>query len=233
MSTHLYRWFRLYAVIGLVAIAAPSALSEEATLRGFTRDEVPKQKEWEEKLRAVPRPDNIREYMRICSQEPHHAGGPGSKKVAEFILSKYESWGLDAWIEEHEAFMPMPTERLLELIHPQTYRARLTESAIPDDEDTSDADQLPSFNAYSADGDVTGELVYVNYGIPEDYVQLAEMGIDVEGKIVIARYGRSWRGIKAKLAQENGAIGCLIYSDPKEDGYYPGDVYPEGLTGAL
>lgn len=228
MSTHLYRWYPLIAVLSLLAIAAPRVLSEEVTLRGFTRNESARQKEWEEKLRAVPEAENLREYMRISSQEPHHAGGPGSKKVAEFILSKYESWGLDAWIEEHEAYMPMPTERLLELIHPEAYRAKLIESAVADDEDTSDADQLPSFNAYSADGDVTGELVYVNYGIPEDYVQLAEMGIEVEGKIVIARYGRSWRGIKAKLAQQNGAIGCLIYSDPKEDGYYRGDVYPEG-----
>ena len=228
MSFHPDLWLRHVAVLSALALAAPPALSEETTQRGFTRDEVPKQKGWEEKLRTVPQSENIREYVRVSSQEPHHAGGPGSKKVAEFILSKYKSWGLDAWIEEHEAFMPMPTERLLELIEPETYRAKLTESAFSEDEDTSDADQLPSFNAYSADGDVTGELVYVNYGIPEDYVQLAEMGIDVEGKIAIARYGRSWRGIKAKLAQENGAIGCLIYSDPKEDGYYQGDVYPDG-----
>ena len=228
MSFHPNLWLRHLAVLSALALAAAPALSEETTQRGFTRDEVPKQKGWEEKLRAVPQSENIREYVRVSSLEPHHAGGPGSRKVAEFILSKYKSWGMDAWIEEHEAFMPMPTERLLELIEPETYRAKLTESTFSEDEDTSDADQLPSFNAYSADGDVTGELVYVNYGIPEDYVQLAEMGIDVEGKIAIARYGRSWRGIKAKLAQENGAIGCLIYSDPKEDGYYQGDVYPNG-----
>lgn len=228
MSFHPNPWLRHLAVLSTLALAASPALSKETTQRGFTRDEAPKQKGWEEKLRAVPQSENIREYVRVSSQEPHHAGGPGSKKVAEFILSKYKSWGLDAWIEEHEAFMPMPTERLLELIEPETYRAKLAESTFSEDEDTSDANQLPSFNAYSADGDVTGELVYVNYGIPEDYVQLAKMGIDVEGKIAIARYGRSWRGIKAKLAQENGAIGCLIYSDPKEDGYYQGDVYPDG-----
>jgi N-acetylated-alpha-linked acidic dipeptidase len=166
--------------------------------------------------------------MRTSSAEPHHAGGPGSKKVAEFILSKYESWGLEAWIEEHEAYMPMPTERLLELIEPEFYRAELAEPAVPEDKDTADPGQLPTFNAYSADGDVTGELVYVNYGIPEDYERLEEMGIDVRGKIAIVRYGRSWRGIKAKMAQEHGAIGCLIYSDPREDGYYQGDAYPEG-----
>jgi N-acetylated-alpha-linked acidic dipeptidase len=166
--------------------------------------------------------------MHTISEEPHHAGGPGSKRVAEYILSKFKSWGLTAWIEEFEALMPMPRERALELVEPESYQAQLAEPAMVEDKDSSDSDQLPTFNAYSADGDVTAQLVYVNYGIPEDYERLAEMGIDVRGKIVIARYGRSWRGIKAKLAWEHGAVACLIYSDPEDDGYRKGDTYPDG-----
>ncbi len=222
------RTFALALALGLIPFMASSAGSEDAPLRGFTKEGAQSQKQWEEKFRSIPEPENLREYLKASSAEPHHAGGPGSKKVAEYILSKYQSWGLDAWIEEHEAYMPMPTERLLELVEPETYRAKLVEKTFTEDEDTSDSGQLPTFNAYSSDGDVTAELVYVNYGIPEDYERLQEMGIEVRGKIAIARYGRSWRGIKAKMAQDHGAVGCLIYSDPREDGFFQGEVYPEG-----
>ena len=124
--------------------------------------------------------------------------------------------------------MPYPTERVVELVAPERYALKLTEPPVPQDPDSTDAGALPTFNAYSADGDVTAELVYVNYGTPEDYEQLAKLGVDVKGKIVIARYGRSWRGIKPKVAYEHGAVGCIIYSDPHEDGFFPGDVYPDG-----
>ncbi|MFQ5789929.1 MAG: transferrin receptor-like dimerization domain-containing protein [Acidobacteriota bacterium] len=217
----------LAVALSLSAVAA-GASSEEAGLRGFTADETASQRQWEQKFRSIPRPDNLREYMRTITDEPHIAGQPNSKKVAEYILSKLQSWGLNAWIEKTEALMPMPKERVLELVAPETYRAKLEEPALVEDKDSADVGQLPTYNAYAADGDVTGQLVYVNYGIPEDYEQLAEMGIDVSGKIVIARYGRSWRGIKAKLAQQHGAIGCLIYSDPWDDGYRKGLIYPEG-----
>ena len=160
--------------------------------------------------------------MRIITEEPHIAGLPGSKKVADYILSEFQSFGLNAWIEETQALMPLPTERYLELIEPESYVSLLKEPPIRNDKDSADDGQLPTYNAYAAAGDVTAQLVYVNYGTPEDYVQLAEWDIDVEGKIVIARYGRSWRGIKAKLAQTHGAVGCLIYSDPRDDGYYQG-----------
>ena len=114
------------------------------------------------------------------------------------------------------------------MTEPVRYRALLKEPALAEDKDTNDPTQLPTFNAYSATGDVTAQLVYVNYGIPQDYELLAKLGVDVKGKIVIARYGHSWRGIKPKLAQENGAVACLIYSDPRDDGYFQGDVYPNG-----
>ena len=219
---------RLASFCSLVLLAgiSLSTASEEPALRGFVDDEVASQLVWENRYRELPEPQNIRSYMQSISEEPHHAGGPGSKRVAEYILSKFESWGLTAWIEEYEALMPMPTERVLELLKPETFTAKLEEPALAEDKDSSDSDQLPPFNAYAADGEVTGQLVYVNYGIPADYERLSELGIEVQGKIVIARYGRSWRGIKAKLAWEHGAIACLLYSDPEDDGYRKGDIYP-------
>jgi N-acetylated-alpha-linked acidic dipeptidase len=197
-------------------------------IRGFTGNSSAAEREAEQKFQAIPKADNLREYMRTITAEPHHAGSPNSKKVADYVLEKFTSWGLDARIEEFEALMPFPTERVVELIGPDRYVAKLQEPPVDADPDSADAGQLPSFNAYSADGDVTADLVYVNYGIPEDYEQLAKLGVDVKGKIVIARYGRSWRGIKPKVAWEHGAIGCIIYSDPRDDGYYPGDVFPTG-----
>lgn len=206
-----------------------TGLAQEAPrIRGFSDAGLAAQRDVETRFRAQPKPANLREYMQATTAEPHYAGAPGSRKVAEYILAKYKSWGLNAWIEEHEALMPFPTERVLELVGPDKYVAKIQEPAIPGDPDSAEPDALPTFNAYSADGDVTADLVYVNYGIPEDYDQLAKLGIDVKGKIVIARYGRSWRGIKPKVAWERGAVGCIIYSDPRDDGYFQGDVYPKG-----
>ncbi len=160
--------------------------------------------------------------------EPHHAGSAGSRQVAEYVLGLMRSWGLDARIEEFDALLPYPTERRLELVAPKRFVASLAEPVVAADPDSADEGQLPTYNSYSASGDVTAELVYVNYGIPPDYEKLAELGIDVKGKIVIARYGKSWRGTKVKVAAEHGAVGCLIYSDPRDDGFFKGDVYPKG-----
>jgi len=224
-------WNKRHTVmsVALAALVAQPLLAEDGDeIKGFLADEVEQQREWEEKLRAVPQPDNLREYMRIITEEPHIAGLPGSKKVAEYILAQFQSWGLNAWIEETQALMPLPTERRLELVEPESYIASLKEPAVTGDKDSADDGQLPTYNAYAAEGDVTAQVVYVNYGIPEDYVKLEELGIDVTGKIVLVRYGRSWRGIKAKLAQTHGAVACLIYSDPRDDGYFQGLTYPEG-----
>ena len=214
----------------LAAVAASSALSQPATapLRGFSTANAAVQRDVEDRFRAIPKPENLREYMLATAGEPHHAGGPGSRKVADYILGKFKAFGLDARIEEFEALMPFPTERVLEMTGPERFVADLKEPVLAEDPDSGDAGQLPTFNAYSADGDVTGELVYVNYGTPDDYEQLARLGVEVKGKIVIARYGRSWRGIKPKVAYEHGAIGCIIYSDPRDDGFYAGDTYPKG-----
>jgi N-acetylated-alpha-linked acidic dipeptidase len=208
---------------------APSVHPQTSTkLRGFTAPGSDAERALEAKFQAVPKPDNARQYMQKITATPHHAGSAASRAVAEYILSQEKSWGLDASIESFEALMPYPTERLVEMIAPAHYTLKLAEPALPQDPSSDDPTGLPTFNAYSADGDVTGELVYVNFGTPDDYEQLAKLGVDVKGKITIARYGKSWRGIKPKVAYEHGAIGCIIYSDPHEDGYFPGEVYPGG-----
>jgi N-acetylated-alpha-linked acidic dipeptidase len=215
-------------LLATLVIPSPLASQQRASIRGFTPAGAAAQRDLERRLQKLPRPENLREYMRAISSEPHHAGAPGSRRVADYVLDKFRSWGLDADIEEHEGLMPYPRERALELVAPDQYSAKLEEPKVEDDRDSGDEGQLPTFNAYAADGDVTAELVYVNYGTPEDYEHLEKTGIDVKGKIVIARYGRSWRGIKPKVAWEHGAVGCIIYSDPRDDGYFQGDVYPLG-----
>jgi N-acetylated-alpha-linked acidic dipeptidase len=220
---------RRILLVAVLLVITPAVHSQPgAAIRGFTTQSTAAQRELERRFNALPKPNNLREYMRVISQEPHHAGAPASRKVAEYVLSQFKSWGLNASIEEYEALMPYPIDRTVELLEPERHAAQLKEPKIAEDEDSGDAGQLPTFNAYSADGDVTADLVYVNYGVPDDYQQLEKLGVDVKGKIVIARYGRSWRGIKPKVAWEHGAVGCIIYSDPRDDGYYPGDVYPKG-----
>jgi N-acetylated-alpha-linked acidic dipeptidase len=172
--------------------------------------------------------DNIGKTIKELTLKPHYLGSVGSKEVAENLLAKFKSYGWDAAIETYQVLFPSPKVRILEMTAPTKYKAILKEPAYKEDATSGHPDQLPSYNAWSADGDVSAELVFVNFGLPEDYLTLEKLGIDVKGKIVIARYGRSWRGIKPKVAQEHGAIGCIIYSDPKEDGYYQGDVYPKG-----
>jgi N-acetylated-alpha-linked acidic dipeptidase len=184
---------------------------------------------WEKKLRDGIDPRNIRENMRRLSARPHHVGSPYDKDNAEWILAKFKEWGYDAKIESFSVLFPTPKSRALEMLQPVAYRAALKEPVLAGDATTDQAgEQLPSYNAYSADGDVTAPLIYVNYGNREDYEQLDRLGISVKGAIVIARYGHGWRGVKPKVAAEHGAIGCIIYSDPKDDGYFQGDAYPAG-----
>jgi N-acetylated-alpha-linked acidic dipeptidase len=212
----------------LFLFAAALPVFAQSPIRGFPPGQWKSQHELEDQAKSLPQPERIRIYMERMSARPHPAGSPGSKAVADYALAQLKEWGLDARIETFQALVPYPTVRVLEMTAPSYYRALLKEPPIADDRDTSDAGQLPTFNAYSASGDVSAPLVYVNYGVPEDYEYLKKQGIDVKGKIVIARYGKVWRGTKSKLAQENGALGCLIYSDPREDGYFQNDVYPIG-----
>jgi N-acetylated-alpha-linked acidic dipeptidase len=184
---------------------------------------------WEEKFRAIPSPQNQRDYMQRLSARPHHVGSPYDKDNAEWIAAKLKSWGLDAQIENFDVLFPTPKERLVEMIEPTKFTAKLQEPAIAvDPTSNQQSEQLPVYQAYSIDGEATAPLVYVNYGIPADYEQLARMGISVNGAIVIARYGASWRGIKPKVAAEHGALACIVYSDPRDDGYYVNDVFPDG-----
>jgi N-acetylated-alpha-linked acidic dipeptidase len=186
---------------------------------------------WDAKFRAIPDAKHIGEYMKRMSARPHHLGSAYDKDNAEWILARFKEWGWDARIESFDALFPTPKERLVEMVAPTPFKLKLEEPAVSVDPTSGQkSEQLPSFNAYSVDGDVTGPVVYVNYGRPQDYDDLERRGISVQGAIVLARYGNSWRGIKPKVAAEHGAVGCLIYSDPMDDGYYIDDVFPEGPT---
>ena len=215
-------------LLAIVLASTPGPRAQSNALRGFPADAVAAERQREAEFRKVPDSAKLREYMAVMAGEPHVAGRPGSKRVADYALQQFKSWGLDARIETFEALMPWPTERLVEMVAPTRVTLAIKEPALAEDPDTNDADSTPVFNAYSADGDATGEVVYVNYGMPADYERLAEMKVDVKGKVVLARYGGGWRGIKPKVAYEHGAVACLIYSDPRDDGYYAGDVYPVG-----
>ncbi|MEO7156300.1 MAG: M28 family peptidase, partial [Vicinamibacterales bacterium] len=216
--------FLLVVTCLLAATTLPKAQAK--AIRGFPDDAVAAERQREEQFRKIPDSARLKEYMEAMAGEPHVAGQPSSKKVADYALAKFKSFGLDAQLEVFEAMMPWPIETSVELVAPEKYVLRVKEPVLPEDPDSGD--QTPLYNAYSGDGNVTGEVVYVNYGMPADYERLKELGVDVKGKIVIARYGAGWRGIKPKVAYEHGAIGCLIYSDPRDDGYYAGDVYPAG-----
>jgi N-acetylated-alpha-linked acidic dipeptidase len=212
-----------------LAVSVRAAGPDSSPLAGYTAAASQTEIEWENKFRALPDPANLRAYMQRLTARPHHVGSPYDKDNAEWILGKLRGWGLEANIESYDVLFPTPKERALELVAPTRFTAKLQEPTVSVDPTSSQHDeQLPSFNAYSADGDVTAPLVYVNFGVPEDYEMLDRMGVSVKGAIVIARYGGSWRGIKPKVAAEHGAIGCLIYSDPHEDGYFRGPDYPNG-----
>jgi N-acetylated-alpha-linked acidic dipeptidase len=215
--------------LAFVLCALPaSTYAQNIAIRGFLTKDVPTEQKLEQQVRTIPDLDRLRKYMDFIASQPHNAGSPQSKAIAEYILGTFKEWGLDAGVERFEALMPYPTVRQVEVLGPRRYLAKLKEPAVPQDPNSREAHQLSTFNAYGATGDVTGEVVYVNFGVPEDYDWLDKQGISVKGKIVIARYGKSWRGIKPKVAAEHGAIACLIYSDPHEDGYFQDDVYPRG-----
>ncbi len=202
--------------------------SVSAQLPGYTAQSSSPEHEWEKKFQDGIVRDNVRENVRRMSARPHHVGSPYDKDNAEWILSRFKAWGFDAHIETFQVLFPTPKERIVELVQPTQFRARLQEPAVPGDPTSNQtSEQLPTYNAYSIDGDVTAPLVYVNYGSREDYEQLDRLGISVKGAVVIARYGENWRGTKPKVAAEHGAIGCLIYSDPKDDGFFQGDDYPK------
>jgi N-acetylated-alpha-linked acidic dipeptidase len=187
------------------------------------------QAEIERQFDAALSGEEMASWMKTMAAEPNHVGSPHNKANAEMVLAQFKDWGWDAHIETFEVLYPTPLSQTVELAGPEPFKATLTEPPIPGDASSARTkDALPAYVAFQGDGDVTAPLVYVNYGMREDYIQLQRMGVSVKGKIVIARYGEGWRGLKPKLAQENGAIGCIIYSDPRDDGYSAEDVYPQG-----
>lgn len=212
----------------LVWLLVSGAAMGQVAMRGFPASEASAQQSLETRLKRIPDPARLRAYMKRMTAGPHHAGSAGSRAVAEYALGLFREWGLEARIENFEALIPYPASVSVEMTAPEEFRAQLREPGLAEDKASGDAGLLAVYNAYSGQGDVTAPLVYVNYGVPEDYAQLRRMGIDVRGKVVIARYGKSWRGTKPKLAQENGAAACIIYSDPRDDGFFQGDVYPKG-----
>src|SRR5436190_989267 len=215
----------------IVALTLTTALAADTPapkpILGFS--DPAKEHALEARFDAALNRDEMRAWLKRLSARPHHVGSPYGKENAEFIASLFRSWGYDTAIERFDVLFPTPKTRVVELVAPTRFTAKLMEPPLPEDATSNQVSEiLPPFNAYSVDGDVTGDLVYVNYGVPKDYEVLERNGIDVRGKIVIARYGGSWRGIKPKVAAEHGAIGCLIYSDPRDDGYFQGDAYPKG-----
>jgi len=216
-------------VVAVLACMLSVTSSAQDSIIGFKKGNVESQNKLEEAFDAQLSPNNLDEWMQLLSARPHYVGTEYGRQNAEWMVEQFKSWGFDAKIETYHILFPYPKIRLLELTEPTVYKAKLSAIPIAEDKYTQQTDELlPSYNTFSTDGDVEAELVFVNYGIPADYEELEKLGIDVKGKIVIAKYAGSWRGIKPKLAAEKGAIGCIIYSDPKDDGYYKGDTYPDG-----
>ncbi len=226
---------RLHAIVLITALSflqlgaqTPSSPASDSLL-GFTAQSSADERQWEQKFKAVPDPKLMRDYMQRLSARPHHVDSPYDKQNAEWILAQLQSWGWDAKIEQFQVLFPTPKSRLLEMTAPTPFKAKLEEPALAIDPTSNQKDeQLPTYNAYSPDGDVNGPLVFVNYGLPADYEELDRLGVSVKGAIVIAKYGNSWRGVKPRVAWEHGAIGCLIYSDPADDGYFQDRTFPEG-----
>jgi len=210
--------------------AVRSQNNPDAALDGFTAQGSSAQRRWEDQFKRVPAPDSAREHLRILTAVPHVAGTKEDYDTAIYVRDKIRSYGIPAELKEYDVLLNYPAQpAVVELITPgRRLRLQVKEAVIPEDPSTSSTKIIPLFNGYSPSGDVTAPLVYVNYGLPPDYAALKKLGVDVKGKVVIARYGNSFRGVKAKVAQDNGAIGLIIYSDPADDGYGQGDVYPKG-----
>ncbi len=217
------------AVLGCVlAVSFPLGAQDAHTLRGFAPNRVDAERQLEHKFRSIPDAAHAERNLRRITSEPHMAGTEASHRLAEWLRDQYRSYGFDAEIVTYSAWLGMPRETVLELVAPEKKKLATPEQGYEVDKDTFNPNAVGAFNAFSPSGDVTGSVVYVNYGTQEDYRALAAMGVSVEGKIALARYGRCYRGIKAKLAEEHHAIGLVIYSDPGDDGYTQGDVFPKG-----
>ncbi|MGH8162448.1 MAG: transferrin receptor-like dimerization domain-containing protein [Gammaproteobacteria bacterium] len=229
MRTFISALFLAGAATALGVFVPTTGAQATPAMLGFTPAGTRAQRALEAKFDAALNAPEIGHWIETLASGPNQLGSPHDKANAEHVLKLFKSWGFDAKIETYYVLFPTPKTRELTLVSPTHYQAKLTEPPVKGDKTSYiRKGTLPPFNAYSADGDVTAPLVYVNYGLPADYKVLARHGISVKGRIVIVRYGHSWRGIKPRLAYEHGAIGCIIYSDPYDDGYRRGNTYPEG-----
>ncbi len=229
MNKSSRRSFAALVALMVSLVLESRSLAADAPLYGFSPTNSESELRLESTFRAIPDPANLRQYMERLTAHPHHVGSPYQKENAEWIHSQMTAWGWESSIEQFDVLFPTPKTRVLEMTEPVQYTALLHElPQAVDPTSSQSSEQLPTYNAYSTDGDVTAPLVYVNYGLPDDYKELARLGVSVKGAIVIAKYGQSWRGIKPKVAAEHGAIGCILYSDPKDDGYSVDDVFPNG-----
>ncbi|MFI4967131.1 MAG: transferrin receptor-like dimerization domain-containing protein [Gammaproteobacteria bacterium] len=216
------------ALAGTLSLSALAAGDNPPAMQGFSSADAAQESALEQKFDAQLSAQDQSDWNKDMASEANNVGTPHDKANAETMLKMFQSWGWDARIETFYVLYPTPKEELLEMMAPTQFKATLHEPPVQGDHTSTLTDVLPPYNAYGADGDVTAPMVYVNYGMPDDYKQLERLGVDVKGKIVIARYGAGWRGLKPKLAWQHGAIGCIIYSDPADDGYVQGDVYPKG-----
>ena len=228
--TRLLHMKTILILLLLVVITLPAPLTfAQTAIDGFSSERATAERRWEEQFRAVPNPKSAREHLRRLTLEPHIAGSKEDYDTAVYVRDQLRSYGLAAELKEYDVWLNYPNApTVLELITTRRQRLNTQEAVVPSDPTSSNPKITPLFNGYSASGDVTGPVVYANYGLPPDYEALKKAGVDVKGKIVIVRYGNSFRGVKAKVAEDNGAIGCIIYSDPEDDGYMQGDVYPKG-----
>jgi N-acetylated-alpha-linked acidic dipeptidase len=209
--------------IGIVAARVQSP----AVLPGYSAAGADAERRVEAAAIALPSPENAAEYARALSREPHMSGTPAQARTRDYVIERMRSWGLETSVRAYEVWMPHPTSIRVWRVSPSGVELKLAEGPIPADS-TSSLPEVPPINGYGGSGDATGEVVYVNYGLIEDYATLDSLGVSVRGKIAVARYGRSFRGIKAREAERHGAVALLIYSDPQDDGFVRGDVYPEG-----
>src|SRR5215217_8510409 len=209
-----------------ITLFAPLTFAQ-TTIDGFSAERSTAERRWEEQFRSIPDPKSAREHLRRLTIEPHIAGTKEDYNTAVYVRDQLRSYGLSADLKEYEVWLNYPnTPSILELITKRRQPLNVHEAVVPGDPSSSHPKITPLFNGYSPSGDVTAPVVYANYGLPDDYDDLKKAGVDVKGKIAIVRYGNSFRGVKAKVAEDHGAIGCIIYSDPADDGYMQGDVYP-------
>jgi N-acetylated-alpha-linked acidic dipeptidase len=216
------------ATVGVAWLSAQSATPPVARIRGFSAAASAAQAARENTLKAMPSAKAAEADFDVMTAEPHHTGSPYEIKLADYVSDQFKQIGIESTKYEYSVLLPWPKQRRIDIVAPDQLRLEVEEEKIRGDQWADKPGILPAYNAYSPSGDVTGEIVYVNFGIPADYETLDKLGISVKGRIVLARYGGSWRGIKPKVAAEHGAIACIIYSDPHEDGYFQGDVYPDG-----